>query len=214
MREYNYKIILKGAPIGVMKTTAKKHGELIEFEGTTYFVQYTKGKAIFVGEDKGVKKKMEHYIGTKKISALPMNLGDYNNYRGWKIPENENPEREGYLVQYADGYESWSPKEVFEESYRDYKSLTFGDAIYLLKEGHRLSRKGWNGKDQWIFLISGNTLSYHTMADLVELSKLVDGVKHTDVIAMKTASNAMQVGWLASQTDMLAEDWYVVRKEV
>lgn len=59
------------------------------------------------------------YIGTKTIKAHPMCLGSYNFYRGWTIPENENPEREGYLVIYPDGYESWSPKEIFEEAYHE-----------------------------------------------------------------------------------------------
>ena len=63
---------------------------------------------------------MEHYIGVKEIDAEPMNRGDYNEYRGWAIPENEDPTDEGYLVKYPDGYESWSPKEVFEKAYTQY----------------------------------------------------------------------------------------------
>lgn len=59
------------------------------------------------------------YVGTKALFAQPMKLGDYNIHRGWVIPENEDPNREGYLVQYPDGYVSWSPKEVFEASYQD-----------------------------------------------------------------------------------------------
>lgn len=60
---------------------------------------------------------MKKYIGTKLVEAKEMNLGDYNNYKGWTIPENENPLEEGYLVKYSDDYISWSPKEVFENSY-------------------------------------------------------------------------------------------------
>lgn len=63
---------------------------------------------------------MKKYVGTKMLEAKPMNRGDYNKYRGWPIPLNENPVDEGYLVRYQDGYESWSPKEVFEESYSEY----------------------------------------------------------------------------------------------
>jgi hypothetical protein len=59
------------------------------------------------------------YVGTKALFAQPMTLGDYNTYRGWTIPKNENPYREGYLVQYPDGYISWSPKEVFDVSYQE-----------------------------------------------------------------------------------------------
>ena len=60
---------------------------------------------------------MIEYIGTLIVKAEPMTLGDYNNYRGWTIPEDEDPEREGYLVEQPNGYVSWSPKEIFEEYY-------------------------------------------------------------------------------------------------
>lgn len=60
---------------------------------------------------------MNKYIGTKLIEAKPMNLGDYNKFKGWPIPEDEDPKREGYLVKYSDDYISWSPKEVFEKAY-------------------------------------------------------------------------------------------------
>ena len=90
--------------------------------------------------------RMKQYIGTKIIQAEPMNRGEYNNYRGWQIPNNENPEDEGYLVKYEDGYESWSPKEVFEKAYRESYGLTFGIALELLKKGEKVARLGWNGK--------------------------------------------------------------------
>ena len=71
---------------------------------------------------------MKQYIGTKVINAMPMNRQDYNDFRGWTLPEDENGEDEGYLVEYIDGgkantsqyagYVSWSPKEVFEHAYK------------------------------------------------------------------------------------------------
>lgn len=61
---------------------------------------------------------MKAYIGTKIIQAKPLTLGEYNNLRGWTIPGDEDPAREGYYVVYSDAYVSWSPKEVFEEAYR------------------------------------------------------------------------------------------------
>ena len=60
---------------------------------------------------------MKKYIGTKLIEAEPMTRGDYNKYRGWTIPADENPADEGYLVKYSDSYVSWSPKEVFDKAY-------------------------------------------------------------------------------------------------
>lgn len=69
------------------------------------------------------------YEGTKRVHATPMNRGDYNAYRGWQVPTDENPADEGYLVEYVDGgkpndsrhagYISWSPKDVFERSYKE-----------------------------------------------------------------------------------------------
>ncbi len=60
---------------------------------------------------------MKKYIGTKLVKAKPMTRGEYNTYRGWQIPENENPKDKGYLVEYSDYYITWSPKEVFERAY-------------------------------------------------------------------------------------------------
>lgn len=53
---------------------------------------------------------MKKYVGVKLIEAKPMTRGDYNNYRGWTIPKDEDPKDEGYLVKYSNDYESWSPK--------------------------------------------------------------------------------------------------------
>ena len=70
---------------------------------------------------------MIHYIGTKEVYAKPMTRQAYNDLRGWTVPSDENPNDEGYLVEYVDGgnpnhpdfkgYISWSPKDVFESSY-------------------------------------------------------------------------------------------------
>lgn len=65
---------------------------------------------------------MKKYVGVKLIEAKPMTRGDYNKYRGWTIPEDENPNDEGYLVKYSDDYVSWSPKGVFDEAYREYEA--------------------------------------------------------------------------------------------
>ena len=72
---------------------------------------------------------MKHYIGTKEVKAAPMNRAEYNVFRGWDLPEDEDGTDEGYLVEYTDGgkpnvagytgYVSWSPKEQFEKAYHD-----------------------------------------------------------------------------------------------
>ena len=58
---------------------------------------------------------MQKCIGVERFKARPMTFGDYNVYRGLKIPADENPADEGYLIKYSDGYEKWITKETFEE---------------------------------------------------------------------------------------------------
>lgn len=75
---------------------------------------------------------MKKYIGCKLIEAEPMTRGDYNKYRGWTIPANENPADEGYLLRYPNGYVSWSPKDIFDKAYLavdDNKDLPSGVSI-------------------------------------------------------------------------------------
>lgn len=63
---------------------------------------------------------MKQYIGTKIVKAEPMTRGDYNNYRGWQIPADEDPMDEGYLMEYENGHEQWLPKEMFETDHIEY----------------------------------------------------------------------------------------------
>jgi hypothetical protein len=56
------------------------------------------------------------YIGVYSVDAEPMNLGEYNTFRGWTIPADEDTTKEGYKIE-NDGYTSWRPKEVFEKQF-------------------------------------------------------------------------------------------------
>ena len=156
---------------------------------------------------------MKKYIGEKKIEAKPMTRGEYNKYRGWNIPQDENPEDAGYLVKHSDNYESWSPKEIFEEAYKPCEHMNFGLAIEAMKKGHKVARKGWNGKGMFIFLTPGSQVAYskckpETQKALIDHPKsLVEINPHID---MRAADGTLVIGWLASQTDMLAEDWEIV----
>lgn len=148
---------------------------------------------------------MKTYIGTKIIDARPMTRGEYNIFRGWQIPENENPEDEGYLVKYPDGYISWSPKPVFEEAYRECDSMPFGLAVEAMKKGKKVKRKGWNGKNQYIQLATG--ISYKSSdGEIVNCEHDAIGNKAIAFVG----TSGVQMGWLASQADMLAEDWVFV----
>ena len=173
---------------------------------------------------------MIQYIGTKIVSATPMSRLAYNDYRNWELPENENGADEGYLVEYQDGgkandsrhagYISWSPKEQFDNAYRPMSGMTFGMAIEALKKGLKVSRSGWNGKGMWLSL-SGPLEGRVIGADQFwsennrEWARQFGGALVLPTITMKTINSsgreAILMGWLASQTDMLSEDWEVVK---
>lgn len=82
------------------------------------------------------------YIGTKNVLARPMTRGTYNEYQGWIIPHDQDPEDEGYLIEYLDGgkgnhpnhenYISWSPKDVFERSYVQQPTALRGKTAALI----------------------------------------------------------------------------------
>ena len=154
---------------------------------------------------------MFSYIGTKIIDAEPMNRGEYNNYKNWAIPENENPDDFGYLVRYPDGYESWSPKKQFEDAYTPMHSMTFGHAIVMAKVGNKIARKGWNGKNMFVVYQKG----YPTGISCNKQTAEAWGLNEGDLfkcepylqIKMVNGSHAM---WVPSINDTLAEDWEIV----
>lgn len=81
----------------------------------------------------------------------------------------------------------------------------FGVALFMLKEGYLVQRKGWNGKNMFIYLVQGSQF-VPTRPPLDEIfpdNKVVNYHAHVD---MKTADGQC-VPWLCSQTDMLATDW-------
>ena len=86
---------------------------------------------------------MQQYIGTKIIQAEPA--------LRYSLPN--VPGEDGYKVVYPDGYESWSPKDVFEAAYRPCSAMTFGLALDALKLGKKVRRTGWNGKGMWLKMI-------------------------------------------------------------
>lgn len=154
---------------------------------------------------------MKKYIGTKMIEAREMNRGDYNKYRGWTIPENENPEDEGYLVKYSDGYESWSPKKQFEEAYKDCMGMTFGIALELLKKGCKVAREGWNGRGMFAVYQKGYPEGIPCNKQTAEAWGLNEGdlFKCNPYLQIKQADGSHSM-WLPSVGDILAEDWVLV----
>lgn len=154
---------------------------------------------------------MKQYIGVKLINAKPMTRAEYNAFRGWTVPADENPADDGYLVEYLDGgkgntdlyegYVSWSPKDVFERAYGPTSGMTFGLAVEALKRGAKVARAGWNGKGMWLRIVN---LGHYDVG-----MGTCEGAVLLPWIGMKTADDKF-VPWLASQTDVLADDWAIV----
>lgn len=137
----------------------------------------------------------QDYIGTKRVTAWPQNA---------PADQHGSETLEGYAVKYADGYVSWSPKDVFEAAYQPVTTMSFGHALQALNEGERVARAGWNGKNMWLQLI--DPYAKYDQFSVTESA----GMQGTLTVHpwMKTADNKL-VPWLCSLTDMMAEDWLI-----
>jgi len=140
-----------------------------------------------------------------------------------------------YIIKGVNGEFYPCKPDIFRKTYdevvdRGVEYFDFGTAIYHLKAGELVSRKGWNGKNMFLFirpediLETGFIPKVKSLPDSVKewIDKYIDDkinpgeegltpVKFTRYICMKAADNSIVNGWLASQTDMLAEDWYLVK---
>lgn len=136
------------------------------------------------------------YIGTKEVTA----------YRQDKNGES------GYGVIYSDGYTSWSPKDVFEASYRatqlENQKLTFGDALHFLKLGKKVARAGWNGAGMFVYLVQGSKFVVNR-APLLGIYPEGAEITYRPHMDLKTADGSVAT-WAPSGSDALAEDWMVI----
>ena len=172
---------------------------------------------------------MEKYIGTKIVQAEPY-------YRvtvvGGKTPgktifykpaeELSSSEEyaadhgltweaeEGYKVVYQDGYESWSPKDVFEAAYRRTDGLNFGLAIEAAKMGKKIARAGWNGKGMWVVYRTGYPDGIPANKNTADAVGIQEGelFRVRPYLQKKCVDGSFQM-WLANQSDILADDWYI-----
>ena len=125
----------------------------------------------------------QDYYGTKRITAWPQ----------------AKDGKEGYAVKYSDNYISWSPKDVFDAAYQPLNALSFGHAIEAAKAGHKIARSGWNGKGLYVELQVPDSNSKMTLP-------------YFYLVYPDNAPNTpgAKVPWLASQTDVLADDWNII----
>ena len=155
---------------------------------------------------------MKQYIGSKIVKAwpcyrIPVIGGRYEYCKLDEVVPTciTGKIEDGYRVQYEDGYLSWSPKAVFEKAYRETTGLSFGMAIEAAKMGKKIARAGWNGKNQYVEL--AYCISYkNNAAEVVNVNHCNIGNKAFAFVG----TSGVQMGWLASQADMLADDWQIV----
>jgi hypothetical protein len=107
-------------------------------------------------------------------------------------------ELEGYVLQSLIAEVTPKQSIVFNES--------FGHAIESLKLGLKVARRGWNGKRMFLYYVPANSYAAQTDVAQKEFGPMV---AYSAYIAMKTATGEV-VPWLASQTDVLANDWEIV----
>jgi len=172
---------------------------------------------------------MKSYIGTKLVKLEPMTRGEYNLYQGWAIPKSENPDDEGYLVEYIAGNKgthpnhdfyiiSWTPKDVADNSYRPTDDMSFGIAIEAAKMGKKIARAGWNGKNMFVVYMPPLHLPpFNTQEPGPKVNDRTAKYIGEDTplncqpyFAMFNAQKQWIPGWVSSQSDMLADDWQIV----
>jgi hypothetical protein len=174
--------------------------------------------------------EMKQYIGTKIIKATPMTAEDAWGVLGRK-PCTDNAElraefidgnskkyvHPGYLVEYPDGYQSWSPRKQFEEAYRPMVGMTFGQAIEALKAGQKVARESWNGKGMFVFKQVPSPIKPEIVPNMTSLPQSVkdefikreQGPNYQNQMAIVKPDGSVD-SWVASSSDTFAEDWCIV----
>ena len=163
---------------------------------------------------------MSMYIGTKIVKAMPMTMTEAQEVLGREIKP-ATVELDGYLVEYKDGYMSWSPKSVFDDAYRKLVGMDFGKVIEELKFGLAVRRKGWNGKGMFVVKqfpshIEGSIIptmqSLPPSAKHILLSRENAHIDYTNQMLIIN-SDGRADSWVPSVSDIFAEDWEVVQTE-
>lgn len=99
-------------------------------------------------------------------------------------------------------------------------NVTFGEAVEALKQKEKITRSGWNGKDMYIFIKTGKcpensgrvaNVINGVSINLFDISTYEDVTVVNPVLCMRTAQDTVIEGWSASQTDILAEDWCILK---
>lgn len=132
------------------------------------------------------------YIGTKIITAWP----------------ESRPNGEGYAVKYADGYTSWSPKDVFEEAYREAGNMPFGLAVEAMKMGKRVTRAPWKAAGVFVYHVPAASYPVQTGAAKAHFGE-GSLVPYLAYLAIKRADDTVCV-FSPGMDSILADDWIVI----
>lgn len=89
--------------------------------------------------------------------------------------------------------------------------MNFGEALQALKGKQQVSREGWNGKGMWLILVPGSEITVAAGRPLGDAAPELIGreLTYRSHIDMKTVDDEI-VPWVASQSDLLAEDWFTI----
>ena len=166
------------------------------------------------------------YIRVNHVDAEPMTFGEFKE----KFPKSgganieRDPADEGYVITYRKGrpneYVSWCPKAEFEAVSRPVEGMTFGMAIEAMKRGKKVTRRGWNGKGMFLWLKPAANIKAEWCKD--EMLKRIVEANGGEILGLgticmythdSTGRKAILTGWLASQSDMLYDDWGIVDVE-
>ena len=126
---------------------------------------------------------MQKYIGTKIIEAEPC--------KAWKDTKLHKAGEDGYKVRYPDGYESWSPKDVFEEAYREASGVSFGLALEAMKKGKGARLPKWS-------------------KDVIIRAQFPD--EHSKMTApyLYVESRFGRVPWKETMIELFSDEWEIV----
>lgn len=164
-------------------------------------------------------------VGTKLVTAKAMLYEEFRDYMEKRehglqrvtvrVPTGINAKEDGYLVEHLDGgvsnhpdhnaFITWSPKEVFEDTYSLNGKLTYGQAQEFLFKGALIQRAGWNGKGLYI----KNVRVHIEQGIPVPEGNLIFKSEQHYTFILNTNNGKMDP-WVPSSTDNVARDWSVV----
>ena len=179
-----------------------------------------KVKAIkYTGENKSMIKEFlgkgtHHYEGDNLViehdeGDLVLDISDYlvmeRNGKVYAVEETD----------FKELYRGNEPCECEPDNDDWKRNRSFSTALDWLKKGKKVARKGWNGKGMYIWLVPEATVPKEWIKDkgLLEAIGENESMECLGFIRMKTADGRILSGWLASQTDMLSEDWEIYEEE-